>query len=152
MLVIVVAACFANVLLMFMLWHKNHNGFFVGLAFSLAFWAGNSLTLLIVMPTILINAQVAPAAERRISPIASYRIVQYPGFFGGATQPYRYEIYENPRRLPFAWKKVADGTVPCGNGFDANNVLIGTAANDHSVVVSCKRPDSGFSTIQIPIG
>jgi hypothetical protein len=38
---LVAVACFANVLLMFLLWHKSRDAFVVGLMISLSFWAGS---------------------------------------------------------------------------------------------------------------
>ncbi len=149
--IIVAIACFANVLLMFLLWHRNRDTFFAGLMVSLSFWIGSFASWLMVLATIL-DASKVPTAEGRISPVASYRIVQYPGIWGGAPTPYMYEIYKNPRELPFVWKEVVHDTIPCGHGADAADVLIGADANVHMVVVSCKKPEPGFISKQIPIG
>jgi hypothetical protein len=151
-LIVIAVACFANVLLMFLLWHRSRDAFVVGLMISLSFWAGSFIGCLVLLAGLVGNSSTILAAEGRISPIASYRVVQYPGIWGGATQTYTYEIYENPRWLPLVWKKVIHDTVPCGKGFDAGGFLIGAGANDHMVVISCKGPEPGFSSNQIPIG
>lgn len=150
--VVVAAACVAWFPLIFLLWQMRRTKFFVGLLVPVLFLIPNFVVALAALSTTLINMATLPAAEGRISPIASYRVVQYPLLLGFATPPYTYEIYENPSRLPFIWKKVAEGTVPCGKGFDAKGVLIAADANDHMVVLSCSKPEPGFSPIQIPIG
>ena len=150
-LINVAIACFANVPLMFLLWHRNRYIFFAGLMVLLSFWIGSSIGWLVVPETIL-NASTVPTSEGRISPIASYRIVHNPGFWGGATTPYTYEIYKNPRGLPFVWKEAVHDTIPCGHEFEAVDVLIRAGANDHIVVVSCRKPEPSFSSKQIPIG
>lgn len=150
-LIIVAVACFANVLLMFLLWHKSRTTFIEGLAVSVSFWIGSYFGCFAVLLTAVGNASTVPAAEGRISPIASYRVVQDLGIWGGVPQSYTYEIYRNPRWLPFVWKEVMHERVPCGQGFDAGGLLIGAGANDHLVVISCRKPEPAFISKQIPI-
>lgn len=150
-LVIPAAACFAVVTLMFMLWQTNRKAFYVSLVVTFSFVAGGCLSWFVILVTFLGDASAIQAAEGRISQIASYRIVQNLSIWGGAPPTYSYEIYENPRSLPFVWRKVADGDVPCGNGLDADSVLIEPGTDDHMVLVSCRKPEPGFSPIHIPI-
>ena len=150
-LVIDIAACGAYVILMFLIWHKSRIASVVGLAVPFVFLVPNFLGWLIVLAMTLTNASTVPNAEGRISPVASYRIVQYPGIWGGATTPYALEIYKNPRGLPFVWKELSRDTIPCGHGSDANGVLISAGANDYTVVVSCRMPEPGFIANQISI-
>lgn len=124
----------------------------MSLLVPVSFVIPNFVVGLMVLSTTLSNASTAAAAEGRISPIASYRIVQYQRFLNYGTPTYTYEIYENPSRLPFVWKEVAHGTDPCGKGLGAKGLQIGTGPNDHVVVVSCRNPEPGFSSNQIPIG
>ncbi len=149
--VIPIAACFATVALMVMVWHKNRKAFYVSLAVLLSFAVGSCLSWSLLLLDFLFHASAAHAPEERISPIASYQIVQDLGIWGGAPPTYSYEIYENPRGLPFVQKKVAVGPVPCGNSSDADSLLIEPEANDQIVLVSCRKPKPGFSPIQIPL-
>jgi hypothetical protein len=150
-LVSAIVTCTACLLLLFLLWRKSRIAVCMILAVPILF-SNVSLALAIELLMMANDASRVSTAEGRISPIASYRIVRDPGIWGGADEPYKYEIFENPRRLPFIWKEVVHDRVPCGKGLDGGGSLIGAGENDHVVVVSCRKPEPGFIPIQIPIG
>jgi len=149
--IVVAAACAAFTALTFLLWQKRRTSSFMILLVPVLFVIPNFVVGLVVLATPLSNVSTAPIAEGRITPIASYRVVQYSPLLGFGTPTYTYEIYKNPGGLPFVWKEIANGTDPCGKGLDAKGLLIEVGPNDNVVVVSCRKPEPGFISKQIPI-
>jgi hypothetical protein len=148
----VFAACAACFPLMFLLWQSRRRAYFPGVLVPALFLIPNLIVGLAVLSTPLSNASTVPAVEGQISPSASFRVALYMRFLDFGTPTYTYEIYRNPRGLPFVWKEVANGADPCGKGLDAKGLLIEPGPNDNVLVLSCRKPEPRFSSIQIPIG
>jgi len=152
-LILLAVASAGYFLLTFLLWHKDRTLFTVALLLPAAIVALNFVGWMVVLGMEVGNASAPPTEQGRISPISTYRIVQYPGIWGGSTPPYTYEIYKNPRWLPFIWKQVDRNSVPCGpgDGHFVKGFLIKAGANDRSVVISCTEPKTDAKSWQVPI-
>ena len=145
------SACVSYILLMFLLWHSNRTASILGLALPTVFVAKDFVGWVVVAAMFLTNMSTEPIKEGRVLPRASYRVVRYPGIWGGATSPYTYEVYKNPRILPFVWKEVAHDNIPCGNGEDIRDLIISADPDGKTVDFSCTRKESGQIPIKIPI-
>jgi hypothetical protein len=149
--IILSSAFFSYLLLMFLLWDSNRIVSIFGLVLPVAYLASNFVGWLLVAAMVLSNVSTEPVKQERISSTIFYRVVRYAGVWGGATPPYTYEIYENPRMLPLFWKEVTHQTVPCGNGSDVRNLEISVEPNGEIVDVSCMGQEKGRISIRISL-
>lgn len=146
------AALTAYILMILFVWRRSRLAGGVGfglLAIPVGYLLWHLMDFFMLGVLLFTRETTTPAASGRLTPTATYRVVQY-GL--SESPPYTLEVYRNPRRFPFLRKRIYIESLSCGEkvlNADPKSLWIHASSDERMMIVECRNPAAGAAPEQI---